>query len=225
MKRFAISDIHGCAATFKALLEKINFSKGDELYLLGDYIDRGPDSKGVIDHIWLLQGEGYMVKCLRGNHEELMLGALHNTDVEATWLGNGGWKTMESFGVLDADKIPQQYYHWIKDLDYYFEVDDYILVHAGLNFQTEEPLKDFRNMLWIRNWTGDIDRKWLDGRVVVYGHTPTHEKDIRHYAKHMDKTPAIVIDNGCVYKGLGKGNLVAFDLDTHILHFQPCIDY
>jgi len=51
MKKFAISDIHGCAKTFKALLKKINFSKEDELYLLGDYIDRGPDSKGVIDYI------------------------------------------------------------------------------------------------------------------------------------------------------------------------------
>ncbi|MFT5168289.1 MAG: serine/threonine protein phosphatase 1, partial [Saprospiraceae bacterium] len=64
MKQYAISDIHGCAKTFKALLEQISFSKEDVLYLLGDYVDRGPDSKGVIDHIWQLQSEGYTVFCL-----------------------------------------------------------------------------------------------------------------------------------------------------------------
>ena len=73
MSKYAISDIHGCIATFKTLLDKIKFSKEDELYLLGDYIDRGPDSKGVIDHIWYLQKSGYQVHCLRGNHENMLL--------------------------------------------------------------------------------------------------------------------------------------------------------
>ena len=70
MNKFAISDIHGCAKNFKALLDRISLSLGDELYLLGDYIDRGPDSKGVIDHVWQLQKTGHTVHCLCGNHEQ-----------------------------------------------------------------------------------------------------------------------------------------------------------
>ena len=78
MRRFAISDIHGCIKTFKTLVDRIEFSKEDTLYLLGDYIDRGPDSKGVIDHIWKIQEEGYRVHCLRGNHEQMLLEELKN---------------------------------------------------------------------------------------------------------------------------------------------------
>ena len=70
MRRFAISDIHGCARTFEALLDRIAFTSQDELYLLGDYIDRGGDSKGVLDLIFRFQKEGYAVQCLLGNHEQ-----------------------------------------------------------------------------------------------------------------------------------------------------------
>lgn len=69
MPQYAITDLHGCARTFRALLDKIRFSKEDELYLLGDYINRGPDSKGVIDHILELRESGHTVHCLRGNHQ------------------------------------------------------------------------------------------------------------------------------------------------------------
>jgi len=80
MKKYVISDIHGCAKTFKALVDRISFSREDELYLLGDYIDRGPDSKGVIDHIWDLLETGYTVHCLTGNHEQMFLHAIDARD-------------------------------------------------------------------------------------------------------------------------------------------------
>jgi serine/threonine protein phosphatase 1 len=68
----AISDIHGNNKTFLDLLDKIALTKDDELYLLGDYIDRGPDSKGVIDTIWKLMDDNYRVFCIKGNHEEML---------------------------------------------------------------------------------------------------------------------------------------------------------
>jgi len=71
MRQIAISDIHGCARTFQALLDKIQLSTNDQLYLLGDYIDRGPDSKGVIDTILGLINAGYRVQTLMGNHEKM----------------------------------------------------------------------------------------------------------------------------------------------------------
>ena len=220
MRRFAISDIHGCAATFKALLEKLKFSKEDELYLLGDYIDRGPDSKGVIDHIWHLQKEGYTVNCLRGNHEQMLIDEIEKPHSYSS----GDVTTLQSFGVSNSQEIPKGYIEWMKDLDYYFEVDQYILVHAGLNFDAENPLEDFYEMIWIRHWTEDIDKEWLGDRIIIHGHTPTKELEIKQYVKTLKEVPALVIDNGCVFESFGLGNLIAFDLDTQELHFMPRVD-
>jgi len=130
MSRFAISDIHGCAATFKALLAKIEFSKEDTLYLLGDYIDRGPDSREVIDHIWELQEDGYTIYCLRGNHEQMLIDELAEKEI---WY-NGEPETLKSFDARSNQDIPKPYVEWMEELPYFFEIQDYILVHAGLNY-------------------------------------------------------------------------------------------
>ena len=73
MRKSAFSDIHGCNRTFSALLDQVAPDTGDELYFLGDYIDRGPDTKGVIDRIWGLEQEGLTVHCLLGNHEQMLM--------------------------------------------------------------------------------------------------------------------------------------------------------
>ena len=119
MKKFAISDIHGCNITFKALLEKIDFQKTDELYMLGDYVDRGPNSKGVIDAILELQKEGYFVKCLMGNHEEAMIKARKDMQMLYNWLEWGGRETLESFGTRIVHEIPQKYWDFMDSLDFY----------------------------------------------------------------------------------------------------------
>jgi serine/threonine protein phosphatase 1 len=92
LKKFAISDIHGCNRTFNEVLQKTGLNKDDQLFLLGDYIDRGPDSKGVIDTIFNLQNEGYQVHCLRGNHEQMLMDAWQKNDFHYTrrWLMHGG---------------------------------------------------------------------------------------------------------------------------------------
>ena len=136
MRKFAISDIHGCLQTFEALLQQIQFSTKDELYLLGDYIDRGPDSKGVIDLIWKMQEDGYQIQCLRGNHEQMLLNII-NTPYHP--LDRGDEQLLASFGVHHAQNIPKPYLDWCAQLPYHFEVDNYILVHAGLNFGSTDP--------------------------------------------------------------------------------------
>ena len=104
MRRFAISDIHGCRATFeKMLTEVLQLQKEDTLYLLGDYIDRGPDSRGVIDHIWALQKEGYQVHCLRGNHEQMLL---DEVDKDGFWY-KGNRATLDSFQIKSNQGIPK----------------------------------------------------------------------------------------------------------------------
>jgi serine/threonine protein phosphatase 1 len=224
MKQYAISDIHGCAKTFKALLKQISFSKEDVLYLLGDYVDRGPDSKGVIDHIWQLQSEGYTVFCLKGNHEQLMIDSLVNWEKRRSWLTYGGLETIESFAVQTLEEIPEVYIVWLKNLPHFLEIEGYLLVHAGLNFELKNPLEDETAMLWIRRWYGSIDKTWLDGRIIVHGHTPTKQLLIQNSLHNLEDIPAIDIDAGCVFDILGLGRLCALDLDSRALYFESNID-
>ncbi len=220
MRRFAISDIHGCAKTFKALLDQIAFSKEDVLYLLGDYIDRGPDSRGVIDHIWVLQEEGYQVHCLRGNHEQMLLDELAEKEI---WY-NGEPETLKSFDAKANQDIPQPYIEWMEELPYYFELKDYILVHAGLNFKTKFPLQDEHEMIWARHWYDDIDMQWLGKRIIVHGHTPTRILVIKGSVDDLFYIPALDIDAGCAFESFGLGHLCALNLDTKEFTFHANID-
>lgn len=216
MRRFAISDIHGCAKTFKKLLEQISLSKQDILYLLGDYIDRGPDSKGVIDHIWDLQKQGFQVYCLRGNHEQNLLDAYYETRFECEIPK----ETLKSFQVDTVKSIPQKYITWMYDLPYFFEIENYILVHAGLNFNTIAPLENKTDMIWIRHWYDRIDRHWLSNRIIIHGHTPTRQLDIKRSIHTLSEIPAIDIDAGCVFESFGLGNLCLLNLDSKQLIFM-----
>ena len=96
MRIIAISDIHGFNKTFHALLDKVGLTKDDQLFILGDNIDRGPDSKGILDTIIKLQQDGYGIKCILGNHEEMMLKAHYNPSQSDLWLLNGGNTTLKS---------------------------------------------------------------------------------------------------------------------------------
>lgn len=220
MRRFAISDIHGCSATFKALLEKIKFAKEDVLYLLGDYVDRGPDSKGVIDHIWRLQKWGYQVHCLVGNHEIMLLKAYE----EAYDHYHGLIETVQSFGVSRAANIPKEYMYWIKNLPIYIEIEGYLLVHAGFNFKEANPLADKESMIWIRDWYQDIDKEWLASRMIVHGHTPTSKEEIVLNMKNLEALPVIDIDAGCVFEHKKYGYLCALNLDDRRLTFLKKLD-
>ncbi len=228
MRKFAISDIHGCNDTFQRLLEKLQLVQGDELYLLGDYIDRGPDSKGVIDTIFLLRQQGLPVHCLRGNHEQMMLDALAGISDEEldVWLMNGGVEALESYKVNGKINIPEEHYTFFENLDLYLEVDEYILIHAGLNFKMPMPLADEVSMLWIRDWYHNLDRNWLGERIIVHGHTPMPKDVIEKQFANIEKMPILDIDGGCVHKGKrrGVGYLVAFDLTNRALYFQENIE-
>jgi len=226
MNKYAISDIHGCLKTFKELLAKLNFSKQDELYLLGDYIDRGPDSKGVIDHIWQLQEEGYQIACIRGNHEQMLLDCVDHEDKFLLWEYNGGDTTMLSFGRRSVSEIPEPYMTWLNALPYYLEVENYILVHAGFKFDMPNPFEEKTAMLWQRDWYDRINYDWLGERIIIHGHTPISKLGIQDMVKYVKKRPVIDIDNGCVFgaRHSGMGRLCALELNSLQPHFQKCID-
>ena len=208
MARYAISDIHGCAKTLKKMIELLHPSKqDDELYLLGDYIDRGPDSMGVIKYIWKLEDKGYNVHCLLGNHESMVLNAARGLQNVYEWMP------------------PAKYRHetlsWLRGLEYYFDIPGYYLVHAGFNFNAPDPLVHRYDMLWIRGWYADLDLKWLGDKIIVHGHTPEPIANIREGIKHMQTTRRVCIDSGCSLSRKGFGWMTALELDSGVGTYIP----
>ena len=184
---------------------------------MGDYFDRGPDVKGVIDYIWQLQEEGFFVKCLMGNHEAMFVGDLN-------YGNNAQPEVLRSFGVNSISKIPEKYYNWVKELHLFLEMDEYILVHAGLNFKANQAMTDLDSMIWIRDWYDDIDKDWLNGRIVLHGHTPTTKSEITQNLETIEEVAAFDIDAGCAFNREGLGHLCAFEMTERKLSFMRNID-
>ena len=225
IRKFAISDVHGCAKTLKRLLEeKLELKKTDHLYLLGDYINRGPDSKAVIDYILALKGLNYNVFTLRGNHEDLLLDAIEDPKKHNRFLKNGGKITLASFNVQHIQDIPEVYLQFIRETKYYIEVDNFLLVHAGFNFKDGEPFKDFKSMMWIRSFKPD--KKVLGDRIIVHGHTPEKKKNIKKQFNKKNKIPQIInIDSSCVYYPRKGSRLCALELTKLDLTFSKNVEW
>lgn len=219
-RRFVIGDIHGCAATLRRMVEVvIGLTRDDRLYLLGDLIDRGPDTKGVLDFIFELKGKGVAVSAVRGNHEDMFLLSCDKRSAAALWGLNGGWATLESFDAAGPTDIPSPYRLYLQGLPYYLMLEEFIIVHAGLNFEVPNPFSDTESMLWTRSPLVDLDR--TGGRRLICGHTPVSRSAIEE-SLQADK---IMLDNGCVFgPRAGMGSLAALELNSLTLLFQENID-
>jgi len=230
-KRWVIPDIHGYAKTLKSLLAQIRPSKTDHLIFLGDYIDRGPNSKAVLDEIMRLQEEGYRVTALKGNHEEFMVGnyrlelqrrglfnKLKPNPLKKEWFEFGGKDTLKSFGVRNVSQVPLKYIEWMEKLDFYLEFKDYVIVHAGLNFKPDNVFQDTQTMLWAKEFK--IIPSKIGYRQLIHGHTPVDLEYI-HHCISIENHEFIDLDNG-VYmtKKPGFGNLLAFELNEKLLITQ-----
>jgi serine/threonine protein phosphatase 1 len=238
-KKWVIPDIHGCSKTLRALFEYyIIPSKEDELYFLGDYIDRGPDSRGVLDFIMGLQEQGFKIHAIKGNHEEScvnacreeknlgrnFLGMRKRNISKMAWRQYGGKETMENFGIQDLNDMPPKYPEWMDRLPVFIELQDYLLVHAGLDFSLSEPMSDEYSMLWLR----DIDPQpeKIGGRILVHGHVPIPLEDIFLLRDRQQEFGHIDLDNGVYMAGReGFGNLVALELNSMELYSQFNLDY
>lgn len=219
-RRFAIGDVHGCSRTLQTLVEEVIRPEPDDvIFLLGDYIDRGPDSKGVLNYLMaLFEREDFLVFSLMGNHEELCLKAAAGDKVaEKIWYGNGGYGTLQSFGVGRAEDIPTKYLNFMAAMGRIKVENNYILVHAGLDFATEDPIRDSSSefMLWDRSER--VQPVNIGDRTLVCGHTVTPLFQI----KESLTTRVIRLDNGCYDKGhMGYGSLVALDMNSRELVLQ-----
>jgi serine/threonine protein phosphatase 1 len=207
---FAIGDVHGCYKTLKKLLfEELKITKDDRLIFLGDYIDRGPDSKKVLKLIMNLIDNEYEIETLLGNHELMLLESINSPFEYYNWLKFGGKETLKSFKVLHPNEIKQKYIAFFKNLSYFKIFKNNILVHGGLNFKIDNPMEDLDSMPWIRN--SEVDSTRIGGRKIIVGHTPYTINEIHKSLL----TNRILLDGGCVYKDRkGLGNLVALELHS-----------
>jgi len=184
----AIGDIHGMDGMLEKLLGCL--PEAGTLVFLGDYIDRGPGSRRVLDRLLALEQQR---KCifLRGNHEMLALDALKgDRQAELMWLFNGGAETVSEYegGVLTPEHID-----FLKRTQFYHSTNETIFVHAGLEPGIALELNDEQTFCWMREPFLSTNYNW--GRLVVHGHTPNsaHKTEI-----HPNR---INIDTGAVYGG------------------------
>jgi serine/threonine protein phosphatase 1 len=211
MNYIAIGDIHGCLNPLQRLIQTLNPKPSDTLVFLGDYIDRGPNAKGVIDYLIELK-KSFSCVFLLGNHEVLMLDYLAGLLTISDWERNGGIATLNSYTDGGALHIPESHLDFLKACLPYFDTPDYFFVHGGVKpFRTiEENLRKMTKLelVWERSHLDDAvlnakDYKWE--KTVVCGHTPIPRPIL------LDKI--IAIDTGCVYNQQSRlGRLTAISL-------------
>ena len=215
-RRLVITDIHGCYLTFEALLEKIGLNRDDQLFILGDFVNRGPFSNLVLDRVIDLLEAGYEIYPLRGNHEQAWLQYDKKGRKQSWGYGN----RQNSLNLLNDDlRLRKRYSRLFNAMPYYYKTDRAYLVHAGFDFRSANPMRDFPKMLQIRNYPVDAER--LGGRVIVHGHNPTPISRIEWALESGSHT--IPLDNGCVWRKRGAqyGQLLCLDLDRFELWKQP----
>ena len=195
-RTIAIGDIHGMYDHFIALLEFVDLQKEDLLIVLGDYCDRGPNTKGVVDKLIELQLKQGAI-CLKGNHEEMLLAASESPEGHA-WLGFGGWETLESYGG-SFDDVPESHMIFYEECLPYHEDDNFIFVHAGVD--PDLPLKEQHHFKLHWQHIDFQERAHCSGKTIICGHSSQKDGNI------LDKGFAICIDTYCH----GGQNLTAYD--------------
>jgi serine/threonine protein phosphatase 1 len=190
---FAIGDIHGCFDKLQALLLFCDRARGgrEARYIfIGDYIDRGPDARKVVDLLMQKQlDEGHRFICLRGNHEQMLVvaAAQGRSDRDLmTWWTNGGEQTLDSYGVNDPSSLPASHLGWIETLPLKISDQKRLFVHAGIRPGISTANQSETDMLWIRE--PFLSSKVSHELFVVHGHTPTESRlpDLRSNRLNID---------------------------------------
>lgn len=200
-RTIAIGDIHGCAAALAAVLAAIKPASRDTLVFLGDYVDRGPDSRGVIEQVLGLENQCRVVPLL-GNHEIMLMDALENGAEGAGWLQYGGAETLASYDWA-IENIPPSHLDFLKNLCRYHESHTHFFVHA--NYIADIPLAEQPDyVLFWEHLFASLPARHENGKTAVCGHTAQRSGEIK------DLDHVVCIDTYCH----GGGWLTALDVDT-----------
>lgn len=205
MRTLAIGDIHGCYTALTTLAELVGFSRDDRIVLLGDYIDRGPDSERVLDWIIKQSLRGDVI-ALRGNHEVMMLGARTDATQFRAWLSFGGDEALRSYGIDDfhgpwKDDIPSDHWDFLLSTQLFFETDSHIFVHATAVHNVNMADQTADALFWR---FFDSISPHQSGKTIVCGHSSQKSGEI------AAKDHAICIDTWAC----GLGWLTCLDVDS-----------
>jgi serine/threonine protein phosphatase 1 len=218
MNIFAIGDIHGCLSELTLIHKKIlthnNFNvKNDLIIYLGDYIDRGKNSKEVINQILKLKNNKIKTVNLMGNHDEFMIDFLFNNKNNIkNWLNFGLDQTIRSYDIEVVDfikdgfeddiidrlrkallgKMSEEHINFFKNLELSFSSEKYLFVHAGIDPKKKLEDQTKEDFLWSRS-KGFFDKDFKSKKIIVHGHTPENEI--------VNNPHRINIDTGCYFSG------------------------
>jgi len=203
-RTIAIGDIHGCSTALRLLIEQIQPRPDDLIVVLGDFIDAGPDSRGVIEQLIALTGRCRLITLL-GNHEEMLVNAVDSKSEFRYWLKLGGKQTRDSYCTYrtDVEVIPAEHVRFIRGCVNYFETGTHMFVHA--NYDPDAPLNRMSTtrLRWDSLKPAEL-RPHFSGKTVVVGHSPQATGEI------LDLGFLIGIDTNC-FRG---GWLTALDVAT-----------
>ena len=218
MNIFVIGDIHGCLNQLISIHDQIfnykNYKKEEDLLIyIGDYIDRGPKSKQVIDQILQLKNKEIKTIFLMGNHEEMMINFLFNkiNNLE-NWLINGADQTFKSYDIevvefikdgfedhiIDKlrkvliEKLGNGHLNFFKNLQLTFSVAQYLFVHAGVDPKKNLTDQSKQDYLWARS-DEFFHKDFKAEKIIVHGHTP--EKNVVNFPYRIN------VDTGCFFSG------------------------
>lgn len=189
-RTYAIGDIHGCLGKLEELVAKCLSDAGREpaaFVFLGDAIDRGPDSRGVIEYLIDFERRRPETVCLCGNHEDMALNAIDDLAAAEVWVvRNGGDKMLASYGVTSPAQIPADHVAWMRARPTHHDDGLRFYVHAGIDPSRPLDQQTRRDMLWMREPFLSDPRDF--GRFVVHGHTPLREgaPDLRANRVNLD---------------------------------------
>lgn len=199
-RRFVVGDVHGCLDELDRLLDRLAPEGADTLCFLGDYVDRGPDPRGVVERLVRLGGEGPQCVFLKGNHEDMFLAFMGEEGrYGEAFLWNGGDATLASYGceglsgAAVAQRLPPEHRAFLRGLRTHAYLDNYLCVHAGVRPTRPLAAQSQEDLLWIRE--DFIAQAHPFPHTVLFGHTP-------HRDVFVDLPYKIGLDTGLVYGNL-----------------------
>lgn len=228
MSKYVISDIHGCYEVLLNMMDLINFNDEDELFILGDVIDRGDKPLEIIDYIMNHSN----INLLEGNHEEFFMNHFEG-DKSYMWFFNGGQTTYDQLEERGGE-YKERLYEFISSLPLIKVIDKYILVHSTLDFRNnynQLSLQEFLNeqekdiCLWGRDNIGK-EKQYKD-YTVICGHTPVqviNETTVDEEVKILHRKGTIYIDCGCCFGSTEGGKLACLRLDDMKEFYVNAID-
>lgn len=213
----AIGDIHGRADLLNKLLKRLDKKlegRVRQTVFLGDYVDRGKESRDVLNMLLAYQDRYPETVFLKGNHEQAMLDFLADPHENVPWLEWGGEETLASYGVdtglprdLEvmqaqlAELLPESHFQFLMNLSLRWEAGPYVFVHAGLDPERAIEDQDETDLLWIREPFLDKGEGAFPGKVVVHGHTPSKKLENLSWRINVDtgaywtgKLTAVLLD-------------------------------